>query len=161
MRNAAVLFVCLGNICRSPTAEGVFRRKLAEHPRLQAMLEVDSAGTAAYHVGEAPDRRSTAVAARRGYDLTLLRARAVEPEDFARYDYVLAMDSQNLSNLRAVCPAEFEGHLGLFLDFAGQSGAEVPDPYYTDGDRGFEEVLDLVEAASEGLIKHLQAELFR
>lgn len=161
MRSTGILFVCLGNICRSPTAEGVFRRKLSENPQLAAMLEVDSAGTAAYHVGNPPDQRSATVAARRGYDLSPLRARAVAPEDFDRYDYVLAMDHQNLSNLRAVCPAQYKGHLSLFLDFAGKQNAEVPDPYYTSGDRGFEQVLDLVEAASDGLIAHLQAELLR
>lgn len=161
MSSTGILFVCLGNICRSPTAEGVFRRKLAEKPQLKALLEVDSAGTAAYHVGEPPDRRSAAVAARRGYDLSVLRARAVMAEDFEKYDYVLAMDQQNLFNLQAVCPPQFNGHLSLFLDFAGKQGAEVPDPYYTSGDRGFEEVLDLVEAASDGLLAHLEAELLR
>ncbi len=161
MSSTGVLFVCLGNICRSPTAEAVFRRKLAELPQLEALLKVDSAGTAAYHVGNPPDRRSTAVAARRGYDLSSLRARAVTPDDFDQYDYVLAMDQQNLFNLQAVCPSRFDGHLSLFLDFAGKGNAEVPDPYYTSGDSGFEEVLDLVEAASDGLIAHLQAELLR
>ena len=127
MRSTGILFVCLGNICRSPTAEGVFRRKLSENPQLAAMLEVDSAGTAAYHVGNPPDQRSATVAARRGYDLSPLRARAVAPEDFDRYDYVLAMDHQNLSNLKAVCPAQYKGHLSLFLDFAGKQNAAFFD----------------------------------
>ncbi|WP_432695361.1 low molecular weight protein-tyrosine-phosphatase [Marinobacterium sp. YM272] len=161
MSRTGVLFVCLGNICRSPTAEGVFRRKLAQRPELEALLEVDSAGTAAYHVGNSPDSRSSAMAARRGYDLSMLRARAVDPVDFDRYRYILAMDQQNLVNLQALRPSGFSGHLGLFLDFAGKRNAEVPDPYYTSGERGFEEVLDLVEAASDGLLAHLEAELLR
>lgn len=161
MSKTGVLFVCLGNICRSPTAEGVFRQKLAEKPQLESLLQVDSAGTAAYHVGNPPDSRSSAMAARRGYDLSMLRARAVAPEDFERYRYILAMDQQNLANLAALRPAGFTGHLGLFLDFAGVNNAEVPDPYYTSGERGFQEVLDLVESASEGLLSHLEAELLR
>lgn len=159
MSRTGVLFVCLGNICRSPTAEGVFLSKLAEHADLAALLDVDSAGTAAYHVGNPPDSRSRAIAARRGYDLSALRARAVEREDFARYRYILAMDHRNLDNLAAIKPSGFDGHLGMFLDFAGMDGAEVPDPYYTSGDRGFEEVLDLIESASDGLIAHLRREL--
>jgi len=159
MSGVGILFVCLGNICRSPTAEGVFAAKLTEHADLAARLRVDSAGTAAYHLGNPPDSRSTAIAARRGYDLSTLRARAVGREDFARFRYILAMDRQNLGNLKAIRPAGFDGHLGMFLDFAGMRGAEVPDPYYTSGDRGFEEVLDLVEAAADGLIGHLRREL--
>ncbi|MBV1789206.1 low molecular weight phosphotyrosine protein phosphatase [Marinobacterium sp. D7] len=159
MSQTGVLFVCLGNICRSPTAEGVFRAKLAEHADLAQLLDVDSAGTAAYHVGNPPDSRSAAIAARRGYDLSALRARAVSHDDFSRYRYILAMDHENLLNLKSISPSGFDGHLGLFLDFAGMAGAEVPDPYYTRGDAGFEEVLDLVEAAAEGLIGHLRGEL--
>ncbi|GGC03007.1 phosphotyrosine protein phosphatase [Marinobacterium zhoushanense] len=159
MSQTGVLFVCLGNICRSPTAEGVFRKKLASHTDLAALLNVDSAGTAAYHVGNPPDSRSTAIAARRGYDLSALRARAVSRDDFSRYRYILAMDRENLLNLKSIQPSGFQGHLGMFLDFAGMPGTEVPDPYYTRGDAGFEEVLDLVEAAAEGLIGHLRREL--
>lgn len=159
MSQTGVLFVCLGNICRSPTAEGVFRAKLMEHADLAQLLDVDSAGTAAYHVGNPPDSRSAAIAARRGYDLSALRARAVSRDDFSRYRYILAMDHENLLNLKSIRPSGFDGHLGLFLDFAGMTGAEVPDPYYTRGDAGFEEVLDLVEAAAEGLIGHLRREL--
>lgn len=159
MNRVGVLFVCLGNICRSPTAHGVFLSKLQRYPQLQEYLEVDSAGTAAYHVGSSPDERSVAAASRRGYDLTALRARAVTVNDFERYRYILAMDRQNLRNLQAIAPSGFEGTLQMFLDFADKPGAEVPDPYYTSGDRGFEEVLDLVEAASDGLISHLLAEL--
>lgn len=156
-----VLFVCLGNICRSPTAHGVFQSKLAELPALAQRVVVDSAGTGAWHVGNPPDLRSTEIALRRGYDLSSLRARAVCAEDFERYRYILAMDRQNLSNLRALCPNSYDGHLGLLLDFAGRKGEEVPDPYYTQGERGFDEVLNLVEEAAEGLLSHLTRELLR
>ncbi|MBS99744.1 MAG: phosphotyrosine protein phosphatase [Oceanospirillaceae bacterium] len=159
MEKTGILFVCLGNICRSPTAHGVFLKKLSEHPDLAERLEVDSAGTAAYHVGNPPDARSAEIAGRRGYDLSALRARAVSAEDYRRYRYILAMDQQNFANLRAGCPSSFDGHLSLFLDFAGLDNAEVPDPYYTHGEAGFEEVLDLVERASDGLITHLRREL--
>lgn len=152
----SILFVCLGNICRSPTAHGVFDY-LLEQQGAAARYHVDSAGTAAYHVGKAPDPRTCAAARRRGYDLGYLRARAVESEDFESFDYILAMDETNLRDLRSLCPRGYRGHLGLFLDFAeGSKAREVPDPYYTSGDRGFEEVLDLVEAASLGLYRHLQ-----
>ncbi|MBY4675262.1 low molecular weight protein-tyrosine-phosphatase [Marinobacterium arenosum] len=149
-----VLFVCLGNICRSPTAHGVFLHKVSRSG-MADLIEVDSAGTAAYHIGKAPDARATAAAARRGYDLSPLRARQAKPVDFQRYDYVLAMDSQNLADLRDICPADYQGHLGLFLEFAGLSGAEVPDPYY-GGDAGFERVLDLVEQAADGLLQRIR-----
>ncbi len=153
-----ILFVCLGNICRSPTAHGVFEHKV-EELGLSAHFEIDSAGTAAYHVGKGPDPRTQAAARRRGYDLSQLRARAVAEEDFDRYDLILAMDDANLRDLRVRCPRGYKGHLGLFLEFAdGQRSREVPDPYYTSGEAGFDEVLDLVEAASEGLIRHLQRE---
>ena len=153
-----ILFVCLGNICRSPTAHGVFEHKV-EELGLSADFEIDSAGTAAYHVGKGPDPRAQAAARRRGYDFGHLRARAVEDDDFARYDLILAMDDANLRDLRVRCPRGYPGYLGLFLEFAeGQRSREVPDPYYTSGEAGFDEVLDLVEAASEGLIRHLQRE---
>lgn len=154
-----VLFVCLGNICRSPTAHGVFLHKLRQQPDLAQRLTVDSAGTAAWHQGNPPDPRSRAIAARRGYDLSTLRARAVCSRDFDRYRYILAMDRQNLENLQALRPVHHQGHLGLLLDFAERQGQEVPDPYYTEGDQGFEEVLDLVEAAADGLLEHLRQEL--
>jgi protein-tyrosine phosphatase len=144
-----VLFVCLGNICRSPTAEGVFR-SLLQKRGLTGMVEADSCGTSAWHVGESPDARSAAEAARRGYDLRALRGRQIELEDFRRFDYILAMDYANLAELETMCPADYPGHLGLFLGFAaGADSEEVPDPYY-GGDDGFAHVLDLVEAASEG-----------
>jgi len=150
-----ILFVCLGNICRSPTAHGVFEHKLKARGLAQ-VFEVDSAGTAAYHVGKGPDPRTQAAARRRGYDLEHLRARAVADDDFERYDYILAMDDANLRDLRVRCPKGYQGHLGLFLEFSEASRTrEVPDPYYTSGEAGFDEVLDLVEAASDGLIRHL------
>ncbi|EAR62131.1 low molecular weight protein-tyrosine-phosphatase [Neptuniibacter caesariensis] len=152
-----VLFVCLGNICRSPTADGVFRQ-VVEQRGLTEQIKVDSAGTAAYHVGNPPDHRSTLAAKKRGYDLSLLRARQAVVEDFTEFDYVLAMDHENLLNLKAIKPSNFTGHLGLFLDFAEASESEVPDPYY-GGDSGFEHVLDLVEAASEGLLQEIERQL--
>ena len=152
----SVLFVCLGNICRSPTAHGVFAAQAAE-AGLAEWVKVDSAGTGAWHVGEPPDTRAAAAARNRGYDLSDLRARQVDPRDFERFDYILAMDRSNLSHLEAMCPAGYGGHLGLFLDFHPQPPfREVPDPYY-GGDRGFEEVLDLVEAAGLGLLRALES----
>jgi protein-tyrosine phosphatase len=150
-----ILFVCLGNICRSPTAEGVLR-SLAAREAPELALEVDSAGTAGYHVGEPPDPRMRAAAARRGYDLSALRARIVEPHDFERFDLILAMDHENLAVLRRRAPAFLHERLRLFLEFAPQhEREEVPDPYY-GGPNGFEEVLDLVEAAARGLLRHLR-----
>jgi len=150
-----ILFVCLGNICRSPTAEVVLR-VLAAREAPELILEVDSAGTAGYHVGEPPDPRTRRAAARRGYDLGKLRARIVEPGDFERFDLILAMDRENLSALRRRAPAFAHERLRLFLEFAPQEGGEdVPDPYY-GGPNGFEEVLDLVESAARGLLSHLR-----
>jgi protein-tyrosine phosphatase len=145
-----ILFVCLGNICRSPSAEAVLREIAArEAPELG--IEVDSAGTAGYHIGEPPDERSQEAARRRGYDMTPLRARIVEPEDFERFDLILAMDRNNLATLRRRAPVAVRERVRLFLEFAPDAGAtEVPDPYY-GGATGFEQVLDLVEAASRGL----------
>ncbi len=153
---ARILFVCLGNICRSPTAEGVFRATLArEAPDLE--VEVDSAGTAAYHVGEPPDPRTQAAARRRGYDLSALRARVIEPADFERFDLILAMDEENAAHLRRRAPREKRDRVKLFLDFAGDvDDKEVPDPYY-GGAGGFERVLDLIEAASRGLVEYLRS----
>ena len=150
-----ILFVCLGNICRSPTAEAVLRALAArEAPELS--VEVESAGTAGYHLGEPPDPRSCAAAARRGYDMRALRARIVEPGDFERFDLILAMDEENLRVLRRRAPTVAHERLRLFLEFA-PAGApqEVPDPYY-GGPNGFEEVLDLAETAARGLLDHLR-----
>jgi protein-tyrosine phosphatase len=150
-----VLFICLGNICRSPTAEGVVR-SLAAREAPELPLEVDSAGTAGYHVGEPPDPRMRHAAARRGYDLSGLRARVVEPGDFERFDLILAMDQDNLRVLKRRAPGHAHERLRLFLEFAPEAGTtEVPDPYY-GGTKGFEEVLDLVECAARGLLAHLR-----
>jgi protein-tyrosine phosphatase len=155
MRVRSVLFVCLGNICRSPTAEGVFRHLLGvEAPGLA--VEVDSAGTADYHIGEPPDLRSQRAAARRGIDLSGLRARQVVPADFARFDRILAMDRGNLRDLEAMRPQNSRARLQLFLEYAPDlRRPEVPDPYYRDAS-AFEEVLDLSAAASLGLLADLQ-----
>ena len=149
-----LLFVCMGNICRSPTAQAVMRAKLAR-AGLQR-IEVDSAGTHGYHVGDAPDPRSQRHAARRGYDLSPLRARALVAEDFEAFDRVLVMDSNNLAAARRLCPAAFQDRLQLLLDFAPEQALrEVPDPYYGGAD-GFEQVLDLVQAACDGLLATLR-----
>lgn len=151
-----VLFVCLGNICRSPTAEAVFR-EIVRREAADLGVEADSAGTHAYHVGSAPDKRATAAARRRGFDMGSLRARIVEPADFERFDLLLAMDAQNLDHLLGMAPAHRRDRVRLFLDFAPDLGRrEVPDPYY-GGATGFEDVLDLIEAASRGLLAALAA----
>ena len=152
----AVLFVCLGNICRSPMAHGVLDH-MVNAAGLGEQIRVDSAGTGEWHVGEAPDERATAVAVSRGYDLSVLRARLVKPADFSEFDYVLAMDQQNLSNLQLMAPPDYSGHLGLFLDFHSHPLLiEVPDPYY-GGTTGFGRVLDMVEEACERLLQEIIA----
>lgn len=151
-----VLFVCLGNICRSPTAHGIFLHYVKQRG-LQDRISVDSAGTGDWHVGHAPDKRSTATALRRGYDLSELRARQVSRDDFAQFDYIIAMDAENLRNLQHMQPKEFDGELKLFLDYGDQSGyTEVPDPYH-GGAADFERVVDLVENAANGLLEHIVA----
>jgi len=148
--------VCLGNICRSPTAEGVLRTIAArEFPGLA--VEVDSAGTANYHVGEPPDRRTVAAARRRGYDIASLRARQVRAADFAEFDYLLAMDRANLAEIEQLAPERSAAQIGLFLDFAPACGSDVvPDPYYA-GHEEFERVVDLCEAGARGLLLALAA----
>jgi protein-tyrosine phosphatase len=149
MSQIKVLFVCMGNICRSPTAEGVFRHVIQQQGTADRFM-VDSAGTHAYHVGEQPDRRAQQTARARGIDLAFIRARKVTRSDFAEFDYILAMDSDNYQNLLAICPAEYEDKVKLFLDYATNSHEQdVPDPYY-GGQQGFEHVFDLVEDASHG-----------
>jgi protein-tyrosine phosphatase len=151
-----ILFVCLGNICRSPTAEGVFRHLLAARaPHLP--IELDSAGTHDYHVGAAPDRRAVAAASRRGIDLSKMRARTVERRDFERFDLILAMDEENLQELQRRAPAHYRSRIRLLMDYAPEARSRaVPDPYY-GGAQGFEEVLDLLEEAAEGLLAELTA----
>ncbi|RUR28246.1 low molecular weight protein-tyrosine-phosphatase [Vreelandella nanhaiensis] len=149
-----VLFVCLGNICRSPIAEGAFRQAL-EDAGMGDQVTIDSCGIGNWHVGKAPDPRAQAAVVRRGIDLSQLRARQLTTKDFLDADYVLGMDRDNLQAMRALRPAGSQAHVGLFLDFAGTPEAEVPDPYY-GGEQGFETVLDMIEAASLGLIEHLK-----
>ena len=144
----------MGNICRSPTAEGVFRR-LVEIRGLNNRIHIDSAATHGYHVGDPPDPRACATAAKRDYDLSQIKARKVGAADFRDFDYIFAMDKQNLAYLKALRPTEATAETRLFLDFSRRfSEREVPDPYY-GGKQGFEHVLDLVEDAAEGLIDHL------
>lgn len=141
-----ILFVCLGNICRSPTAHGVMESLVATQ-RLTARIEVDSAGTSDWHIGRQPDSRTLACAQRAGYDLSTQRARQVVAADFAQFDYILAMDNSNLKELRQLKPTDFTGHLGLFLDvLPEQPLREMPDPYH-GGPEGFTQVLTLAEAA--------------
>lgn len=151
----SVLFVCLGNICRSPTAHGIFESMVRERG-LSDRITVDSCGTGDWHIGQAPDRRATEEAAKRGYSLEHLRARQVRYSDFNEFDYIIAMDEQNLADLAAMCPADFSGTLSLFLPFAPDNPVDdVPDPYY-GGPEGFTVVLDMVEAASEGLLQEIE-----
>jgi low molecular weight protein-tyrosine phosphatase len=152
--STSVLFVCLGNICRSPTAEGVFTA-LAAREGLQETIHVDSCGTSDWHIGSPPDSRATAAAAERGYDISQLRGRQVDAGDFERFDFILAMDEDNLAELDALRPDHYSGHLGLFLEFARDTAlTNVPDPYYK-GDEGFVHVLDLIESASAGLLQRI------
>jgi len=153
-RKYRVLFVCMGNICRSPTAEGVFRKVVAD-AGLSELFEIDSAGTHAYHTNEPPDHRARAAAERRGVVLADIRARRIFDADFERFDFILAMDEDNLRYLYEQSPEDHRAKLGLFLEFsAAGAETEVPDPYY-GGSAGFERVLDLVEAASESLLQKI------
>ncbi len=150
-----VLFVCLGNICRSPTAEVIVRERLVRAGLDQA-VELDSAGTGSWHIGKAPDARAQRAGAERGYSMEELRARQVEPGDFYRFDYVLAMDEANLAELEMMRPEDARADVRRFLDFHPQAEArDVPDPYY-GGEQGFAHVLDLVEGAADGLIAHMR-----
>ncbi len=154
MSKTKILFVCLGNICRSPMAEGSFRA-LVEQEGVEHLVEIDSAGTGAWHIGEPPDDRATTTAQQRGIDISRQSARKVKPQDFVHYDYILAMDMENHMNLMRMAPDEPRHKVRLFLEFApDQPEREVPDPYYGGG-QGFEHVLDLVQAASRGLLDEI------
>ena len=150
-----VLFICMGNICRSPTAHGVFAKLVAE-AGLGSVIEIDSAGTHAYHVGHPPDKRALHSAMQRGYDLSGLTARKVEALDCQKYDYLVVMDEENYTDVTGLCTNGCEEKVRLFMDFAEQLREhEVPDPYY-GGSRGFDYVLDLVETASAGLLENIR-----
>jgi protein-tyrosine phosphatase len=152
-----VLFVCLGNICRSPMAEGVFRYAV-QAQGLERHIFIDSAGTHAYHLGEPPDPRAQTTAARYGADISGLRGRQATARDMEEFHYVLAMDRENLTNLQRLCPPELRHKPRLFLQFAADcTEDEVPDPYF-GGMSGFDRVLDLIRAASEGLLAEIQRE---
>ena len=154
-----VLFVCTGNICRSPTAEGMFRN-LVEGENLADLINVESAGTGTWHLGEPPDKRSQAAALRRGVDLSEQRSRQVGERDLRDFDYILAMDLGHMAHLERMGQEKTRGHLSLFLDFApGCPEREVPDPYY-GGPDGFEHVLNLIELASQGLLEAIRAKHF-
>ena len=156
-RQIKILFVCMGNICRSPTAEGVFRH-LVEKEGLADRVIIDSAGTGEWHIGSPPDSRACNAAARRGYDLTKLRARQVSRKDFEGFDYVLAMDDENVRTLERLAPKEHAHKIRFFTDFGSAGAAGVPDPY-GGGAHAFELVLDLVEDAARGLLRAIKAKL--
>ncbi|WP_119394598.1 low molecular weight protein-tyrosine-phosphatase [Salinibius halmophilus] len=149
----SVLFVCLGNICRSPTAEAVMASMIIQK-QLENRLMIDSAGTAAYHIGKQPDARAIEHGKQRGYDLTPLRARQVSAEDFDQFDYILVMDKSNLENIQRIQSKNSRAQVALFLSYADSSVQEVPDPYY-GGSEGFEAVLDLCESACNGFIEQV------
>lgn len=158
MKKVSVLVVCTGNICRSPTGEGVLRH-LAEKRGLSDRVRIASAGTHDYHVGESPDPRTLKHASKRGYDLTAQRAAQVRKQDFHDFDYILAMDRGHLRLLRSIAPEGSKAKLGLFLDASGKwKDEDVPDPYY-GGVAGFEQVLDMVEEAGERWLDRIEAEL--
>ncbi len=158
MPTTRILFVCLGNICRSPTAHAVFEQRLAAKSWAHR-VEVDSAGTGDWHIGHAPDKRAQAAAAKRGYRMEHLRARQVTADDFHRFDWILGMDAENIANLRAIKPSAANTEPQLFLALTPDAAVtEVPDPYY-GGEQGFEAVLDLIEQASDALLAELEKTL--
>ncbi len=158
MEKINVLFVCMGNICRSPTGQGVFE-SLVKNAYLDHLITTDSAGTHAYHIGEPPDSRSVEAARRHDVDLTKQRARRVAERDFEHFDYILAMDNNNMEDLRVRCPEEYQDKIFRVLDFAeGIETREVPDPYY-GGARGFETVFDLIKDGASGLLNNIRSQL--
>lgn len=157
MTKIKILFVCMGNICRSPTAEGVFRQLVA-NAGMSDWIEIDSAGTHDYHVGSPPDNRTRLAALQRGYDLSNLRGRQVELKDFQEFDYILAMDRSNLADLNRTCPPQHRHKLNLFMEFSSGEQCDVPDPYH-GGREGFENVLNMLENAASGLLTRISVEL--
>lgn len=155
--SVSVLFVCLGNICRSPSAEGVFR-KVVEDAGLAGKVRIDSCGTGHWHVGKAPDKRAQAAAAKRGIDISGLKARQIEESDLTEFDYVVVMDRQNLAEVQGIWSDTGGTRPELFLSYGKSAHKEVPDPYY-GGEQGFETVLDLIQEASEGLLARLREKL--
>ena len=154
LNKIAICFVCMGNICRSPTAEGVFRYK-ARLAGVEEKLHITSAGTHGYHIGSSPDKRSASVALTRGYDLSTIKSRRVEQKDFTIFDYILPMDKENFAYLKALKPVEAKATLKLFMDFSkNYDERNVPDPYF-GGNKGFELVLDMIEDAADGFIEYL------
>lgn len=150
-----VLFVCMGNICRSPTAEIIFRGQVRD-AGLETEISIDSAGTGGWHEGNPPDDRAISLGNVMGFDMSHLRARQIQKEDFSNFDYILAMDKSNLYDLREMRPDSFHGHLSLLLDFGDGETGEVPDPYY--GDRSdYDRVFELVEPAAKGLLTHIKS----
>ena len=160
MARTKVLFVCMGNICRSPTAHAVMQYKVNQR-QLDSSIEIDSAGTHAYHVGEQSDARSRALAAQSGVDMDTIRSRKISINDYDDFDYILAMDEDNLDLINYYAPAQFSAKVGLFLDYANRQGVAqeriVPDPYYGGGD-GFENVFQLVSVGCDALIEHILSE---
>ena len=151
-----VLFVCMGNICRSPTAHGVFQA-LVEKEGLGSAIQVDSAGTHSYHIGSRPDSRSQATAKQRGVDLSKLRGRRFIADDFTDFDYLLGMDQSNIENMRAIKPESATARLQLMLEYSKQySAVEVPDPYF--GNDGFDLVFNMIDDAAHGLLQHIRRE---
>ncbi len=150
----SVLFVCLGNICRSPAAEAVFRH-LVEENHLGHAIEIDSAGTAGWHAGNPPDDRAQLVGREYGYNLSNQRSRQVTLSDFDRFEYVIAMDISNFENLKKMAPEDYDGTLAMMLDFAGKKGEEVPDPYY-GGIEDYHHVYKLLQPAAKGLLDHIR-----
>ncbi len=152
--NISILFVCLGNICRSPAAEGIFRKMVDEE---KLAIDIDSAGTGGWHTGKPPDPRMQKTALARGYNLSTLRARQINRQDCQNFDYIIAMDKDNLREIKRLCPNS-KAEIKLFLDYAPSSKTEVPDPYY-GGREGFNIVIDLIEDASAGLLAKIKEQL--